>query len=185
VKRTSRGEALRRQLVSHVTVALSKAAHSGPFCCVCEREPLPLRVLDQERISALRVQLPAAGELFRSGEGCALVCGGTRAPSSPSGTRQVYSPDVKHTHGQGRTVFALPRLSFHDRPALRRAHFCVQSTAAGHCSAACAHFCVSHKALRRLHSVLLWGLCTFFVCAPTTAIALARRVRIGLLRSRH
>ena len=81
MKRTSRGEALRRQLVSHVTVALSKAAHSGPFCCVCEREPLPLRVLDQERISALRVQLPAAGERFRSGEGCALVCGGTRAPS--------------------------------------------------------------------------------------------------------
>ena len=105
-------------------------------------------------------------ECFRSGEGCALVCGGTRAPSSPSGTRQVMSPDVKHTLGQGRTVFALPRLSFHDRPALRRAHFCVQSTAAGHCSAACAHFCVSHKALRRLHSVLFWGLCTFF-CVRT------------------
>jgi hypothetical protein len=129
----SRGRTQRRHLASHVTAALSKAAHSGPYPCVCEREPLPTSHNWPRADRAFCVQPPCCRQ-----SDSVHPCGQDRFIRPAPSTRSDY-----------KAWRSLRFLAFVPRPA---------------CSAACAHFCVSHKALLRLHSVLLWGLCTF-LCA--------------------
>ena len=51
---------VRRRHASHITVVLSKAAHSGPSVCVCEREPpAHFAYLVPERIAPSACRKPA------------------------------------------------------------------------------------------------------------------------------
>jgi hypothetical protein len=90
---------VRGRHASHITVVLSKAAHSGPSVCLRARAPCPLRVSRPGADRAERAA-QAAGVSVQ----CELQ---VLALARLLGSRQVMSPDVQLTHGPGRTV-ALP-----------------------------------------------------------------------------
>jgi len=96
---------VRRRHASHITVVLSKAAHSCPSVCLRARAPCPLRV-----------SRPGANRAKRA----AQAAGFDRASVPPwvnialhalielpclLGSTQIMSPDVQLTHG----LIALPR----------------------------------------------------------------------------
>ena len=76
---------VRRRHASHITVVLSKAAHSGPSVCLRARAPCPLRVscpeADRAFVRAESLQAKA----------CSASCRSLRF-RGPFGARQVMSP---------------------------------------------------------------------------------------------
>jgi hypothetical protein len=142
----SRGRTQRRHLASHVTAALSKAAHSGPYPCVCEREPLPTSHNWPRADRAFCVQPPCCRQ-----SDSVHPCGQDRFIRPAPSTRSDY-----------KAWRSLRFLAFVPRPACSAA--CAfqrtkQSTEARLLCGVCTFF-VSHKTLRLLHSVQLWGLYT-------------------------
>jgi hypothetical protein len=130
---------VRRRQASYITVVLSKAALSGPSVCLRARAPCPLRVSCTGADRALRVQQSLQATA------CSASCRPCALPSSPSGTRQVMSPDVQLTHGSGRTValpYFVPRSVFHGT-SLRtvHTHLCL-----------CAKYCGVSRHHSRHHS---------------------------------
>jgi hypothetical protein len=93
---------VRRRHASHITVVLSKAAHSGPSVCLRARAPCPLRVSRPGADRAERAA-QAAGVSVQ----CELQFLALPSSLGQDRLRQVMSPDVQLTHGPGRTV-ALP-----------------------------------------------------------------------------
>ena len=115
---------MRRRHASHITVVLSKTAHSGPSVCLRARAPCPLRV-----------SCPGADRaLYNQSEGQSVQCElQVFALPWPLGYKTGSSPDVQLTHGTGRTValpYSVPRYT-----SLRTVgHMCVcaRSTAVFH-----------------------------------------------------
>jgi hypothetical protein len=90
---------VRRRHASHITVVLSKAAHSGPSVCLRARAPCPLRVSRPGADRAERAAQVAGVSVQCKLQVLALPC--------LLKSRHVMSPDVQLTHGPRRTV-ALP-----------------------------------------------------------------------------
>ena len=87
---------MRRRHASHITVVLSKAAHSGPSVCLRARAPCPLRVSCPGADCALCVQQACRRKRAVRAAGLALPW--------PLGCKTGSLPDVQLTHGPGRTV---------------------------------------------------------------------------------
>ncbi len=91
---------MHRRHALHITVVLSKVAHSGPSVCLARESPLPTSRILSRSGSRLKLCSKPAGESVQVElQVFALPC--------PLGCKTGSSPDVQLTHGPGRTV-ALP-----------------------------------------------------------------------------
>jgi hypothetical protein len=98
---------VRRRHASHITVVLSKAAHSGPSVCLRARAPCPLRVSCPGTDRAERAAQAAGVSVQPSCRRERAVQTAGSCASVPPLVKTGSSPCVQLTHGPGRTV-ALP-----------------------------------------------------------------------------
>jgi hypothetical protein len=124
-----------RRHASHITVVLSKAAHSGPSVCLRARAPCPLRVSCPGTDRAERAVQAAGVSVQPSCRRERAVQTAGSCASVPPLVKTGSEPDVQLTHGPGRTValpYFVPRQCALLCGPYRHICVCAQSTAVFH-----------------------------------------------------
>jgi hypothetical protein len=100
-----------RRHASHITVVLSKAAHSGPSVCLRARAPCPLRVSCPGTDRAERAVQAAGVSVQPSCRRERAVQTAGSCASVPPLVKTGYEPCAQFTHGPGLRSLVVPRKS--------------------------------------------------------------------------